>query len=68
MNIPEQVISALDAATHENQYPHEYWRSPSDIVLEIHDWSGIENFDPNNVADMDAAIEAVAEWRTQNPK
>lgn len=46
--IASQVYGALDAATHENEYPHEYDRPAKDIVLEIHDWSGIEGFDPEN--------------------
>jgi hypothetical protein len=66
MNIFDQVFEALDAATHENDYPHEYDRSPADIVLEIHDWSGIEEFDPENQEDIDQGIAAVEEWRNKN--
>lgn len=68
MCISCQVRAALDAATHENGYPHEYDRSPEDIVREIHDWSGIEGFDHNNPADIEKGIGGVIKWRTDNPE
>ncbi|MBV6635042.1 MAG: hypothetical protein KI788_03935 [Mameliella sp.] len=65
--VREQVLAALDAATHENQYPHEYDRDPEDIVREIHDWSGIAGFDFGDPAQIAIGIEAVKEWRQKNP-
>ncbi|AUQ54542.1 hypothetical protein [Phaeobacter inhibens] len=68
MSIESQVKSALDAATHENKYPHEYLRPAEEIVLEIHDWSGIAGFDQDNIVDVSAAMVAVEEWRKENPQ
>lgn len=65
--IRRQVLGALNAATHENGYPHEYARSPLDIVLEIHDFSGIEGFDQDDALDQAVGVAAVRQWRALNP-
>lgn len=62
----DQVFTALDTATHENKFPHEYDREPSDIVNEIHDWSGISDFDPENTSHVQEGVAAVEEWRAKN--
>jgi len=66
--IYQQIYEALDAATLENGYPHEYECKAADIVLEIHEWSGIEGFDPENPSHVQAGCAAVATWRSDNPK
>lgn len=66
MNIYDQVYDALNNATHENGYPHEYGRHAIDIVLEIDDWSGIEGFDSYNSEHLTEAQNAVDDWRTKN--
>lgn len=63
MGIQKQVIAALNAAHHENQYPHEFDRAPADIVAEINDWSGIEGFNPENPKHARDAETAVRQWR-----
>jgi hypothetical protein len=68
VSIRDQVRRALDAATHENGYPHEYDRSERDLVLEIHEFSGIDGFDPENATDVAEGEVAVRAWRTVNPK
>lgn len=68
MGIPDQVYAALDAATLENEYPHEYERDPKEIVLEIHDWSGIEGFDHDFPGHIEAGVIAVNRWRENNPQ
>jgi hypothetical protein len=67
MNIPQQIYCALDAAHKENKYPHDYARDPDDVVAEIHDWTGILNFDPEFMHDAATARVAVREWRKANP-
>lgn len=67
MGIPDEVYSALDTATHENGYPHEYGRSPKDIVVEIHDYSGLSRFDIDFPGHLEAAERAVLKWRRDNP-
>lgn len=67
MNIAQQVYAALDAAHKENLYPHDYARDPGDVVAEIHDWHGIDDFDPEFSRDMAAGRVAVREWRKYNP-
>lgn len=68
MTIREQVRVALDAAHHENEYPHEYGWTTEAIVREIHDFSGIVDFDPENEKDMAEACGAVWLWRMENPQ
>lgn len=68
MEIYNQVYEALDNATHENGYEHEWNLSPFDTVLQIHDWSGIEDFDPNNAEHLTEGENAVFDWRRDNPK
>ncbi|MEL6915799.1 MAG: hypothetical protein AAFP13_14985 [Pseudomonadota bacterium] len=54
-----QIFAALDAANHENAYPHEYDRVPVEIALEIHDWRGLHGFDHDcPVAKSEAATTA----------
>lgn len=66
--IYDQVYEALDNATHENGYEHEYALSHLDTVLQIHDWSGIEGFDPNETDHVNSGHDAVLDWRKANPK
>ena len=68
MSIYDQVYDALDNATHENGYDHEWELTPVDTALQIHDWSGIEGFDPNNSEQLGEAQDAVFDWRRKNPK
>ncbi|WP_321336537.1 hypothetical protein [Breoghania sp.] len=67
MTISDQILAALDAAL-ENGYPHDYDRPPADIAREIHDWSGIDGFDPDAPDDMATACAAVNDWRWINEK
>jgi hypothetical protein len=66
--ITAQVLEALDNATHGNGYPHEYERPASEIVAEIHDWSGLEGFDLEDPAHLEVAQAAVHTWRAKNPR
>lgn len=63
-----QVYEALDNATHENGYEHEYLLSHLDTVFQIHDWSGIEGFDPNDTDHVNSGHDAVTDWRRANPQ
>lgn len=67
MSIHSQVYNALSNATHENGYPHEWHLSPLDTVLQIHDWSGIEGFDPQDPDHINEGHDAVLDWRRDNP-
>jgi hypothetical protein len=57
------VTEALNNATHENGYPHEYQRTPEQIAAEIHDWSGIEGYDHEDPRHIEIAALAVKAWR-----
>lgn len=61
-----QVRDCLNSATHENGYEHEWGRDPEELVREIHDWHGLEAFDPDNTAEMSLAILSVVTWRETN--
>lgn len=63
-----QVYEALDNATHENGYDHEYQLSHLDTVFQIHDWSGIEGFEPSDTDHVNAGHDAVLDWRKANPQ
>lgn len=66
-HISNQVYEALCNAE-DNQYPHEYERPAKDIVLEIHDWSGITCFDHEDLEHIETGVSAVEKWRTDHPK
>lgn len=68
MSIGGQVKAALDSATHENGYPHEYGRGAEDVLREIHDWSGIQGFDQENPQHIADGVYAVSRWRLDNPE
>ena len=65
--IYDQVYDALNNAR-DNDYPHEYDRKSDDIVLEINDWSGILDFDHNSAEDLGKGMDAVFDWRRDNPQ
>lgn len=67
LSIASQIKEALNNSV-ANEYQHEYDRPPIDIALEIHDWSGIEGFDPDDARHKSVAKCAVQEWRLENPK
>jgi len=67
MSIYGQAYEALDNAT-ANDYPHEYDRPETEYVLEIHDWSGILEFDLESVQNLGEGIRAVKQWREDNPQ
>lgn len=67
-SIHEQILTALDAATLENGYPHDYDRSPQEQVEEINDWSGLIGYDPKNALHRAVAVTAVENWRRANPR
>lgn len=65
-HIESQVYEALCNAA-ENEYPHEYERPAKDIVLEIHDWSGLTCFDHDDEDHVAKGASAVDKWRSENP-
>lgn len=62
------VYEALNHATHENQYPHEYDRPAREIVLEVNDWSSLPDFDHEDEAHISACVLEVERWRRDNPR
>lgn len=66
VSIYDQVYEALDNAR-DNEYSHEYDRDLGDIVLEINDWSGIVDFDHTNSDHIGEGMDAVFDWRRDNP-
>lgn len=63
----KQGYQALDNQA-ENQYPHDYSRSVEDQAGEIANAAGLEGFDENNIAHLEAVMVGVTEWRTDNPE
>jgi hypothetical protein len=67
-HITTHVMEMLDAATHENGYPHDYDRNPMDYVAEMDEQSGIDGYDSRNVAHRELAVMGVTKWREKNPR
>lgn len=63
--IVDRVIEALDNEV-ANEHLHQVAKSPSDYVDEIHDFSGIEGYSPDNPEHRAAAIRGVYLWRAKN--
>lgn len=61
-HIREQISGALDAEF-ENGYEHDFDLTEREIVLQIQDFSGLEDFDENLSGDMMNAELAVSTWR-----
>lgn len=63
VSIATQIYAALNAAHIENGYPHDFDQPAGDVVLEIHEYHGIDGFDPDFRRDMAHGRLAVAGWR-----
>lgn len=58
-----EIPNSLTAAHIENKYPHNFDRDPKDIALEIHDFSGLTDFDHDDPTMVDYAARQVKGWR-----
>ena len=61
-DITDRVVEALDNEA-ANGYPHQANKAPANYVDEIHDFSGIEGYSPDNPEHRAAAIRGVYLWR-----
>lgn len=50
----------------ENGYAHEFDRHPKEYVLEIYDYSGLTDFDPDDPLDIAVGCLVVRNWRKIN--
>lgn len=65
LSIYGQVYEALDNAR-DNGYAHEWDMKPIDVVLQIHEYHGIEGLNEDDLDTVDEAIDAVYGWRYDN--
>ena len=65
LSVYDQVYECLEIAR-DNGYVHEWDMKPIDVVLQIHEYHGIQGLNEDDLDTIDEAIDAVIGWRYDN--